>query len=336
MRCLRFALLIAVATTGAGDVTLVLASARAHGSALPVQGAALEDTGLHLIVAGSPSFRVDVDARRVARIDVPAAPGRTPSTVQRTGRAAVVIAGPCASCGRNQRAFLVRPGASRALPLGHAWNSAPAARGAWLMRFEGAGRCSLRLVSPTGAARPSHASRWASSLEGQSPPGLIVNRSLLEDPASGRVLLRAPGMLAAAGARVLRSPARGSLLLERLGDRRRRRLRWPSRYGYVHDARVSDSQARIAVWFEDGPVDQHIDVWTLDPADGRFQHVPGFPIAAEIKQTSLAWTPDGRLAILTRTRGRDALIVWRPSAPRAASGFLDLPPRSGSNALAAW
>jgi hypothetical protein len=38
-----------------------------------------------------------------------------------------------------------------------------------------------------------------------------------------------------------------------------------------------------------------------------------------------------------RTRGRAALVVWRPSADRSASGFLDLPPSSsGANALAAW
>lgn len=311
---------------------------------LPVPGVALRNTHLRLIVAGNPPLAVDVDTRRVSTINVPGASTNTtnpPSSVIQLGPiAALVGSAECASCGRNQPVFFVRPGDLNVTPVARALQVAPAGpnRGGWFLRFEGSGRCAIQRVGNDGQAQRAPPSRCTSELGGQTPPGLIVNRSLLEDPASGRVLLRASGTRAASGAYVLRSPANGRLLLQNFRTRVQHRLRWPSAYGFVQGAVVRPSRGQIAVWFISGPVDQHIDVWLLDLATRSFKHVPGFPVAAELKRTSLTWTADGRLVILTRIRGADALVVWRPGARKSASGFLQLPPsrEAGAQAVVAW
>ncbi len=310
---------------------------------LPVPGMALRNTNLRLIVAGSPPLAVDVDTRRVSAINVPGASSNanpSSSVIQLGTAAALVGSAECASCGRNQPVFFVRPGDLSVTPVGQALQVAPAGpnRGGWFLRSEGSGRCAIQRVGIDGQAQRARPSRCTSELGGQTPPGLIVNRSLLEDPASGRVLLRASGMRAASGAYVLRSPANDRLLLQNFRTRMQHRLRWPSAYGFVQGAVVRPSRGQIAVWFISGPVDQHIDVWLLDVATRSFKHVPGFPVAAELKRTSLTWTADGRLVILTRIRGADALVVWRPGARKSASGFLQLLPsrEAGAQAVVAW
>ncbi len=148
-------------------------------------------------------------------------------------------------------------------------------------------------------------------------------------------MLRASGMLAVSGKSALRAPAKRKLVLQDLRSRAGSPLRWPSRYSFTQAAAPSPKHGRIAVWFDNGPVDQHIDVWLLDVATRAFTHVPGFPIAAELKRTSLTWPPDGRLVILTSIRSHDALVVWRPGAKQAARTLLQLPP-SRSPTFAAW
>jgi hypothetical protein len=93
----------------------------------------------------------------------------------------------------------------------------------------------------------------------------------------------------------------------------------------------------IALEFVSGPVDQHIDFWILDTTKARMTHVPGFPAAAEIKQTAMTWTEDRRLVILTRIRGKNALVVWRPGQRRSASAYLNLLAREpGMHSMVAW
>lgn len=330
------------AAIGLATGSSAIAHPRSSGLGLPVPGVALRNTNLNLVVAGSPPLAVDVDRRRVAVINLPGtSTGGDLSSVIQLGPVAALIGGvECASCGHNLPVFLVRPGDLNVTPIGRAWQAAPAGgdKGGWFLRSESLGRCTIRRIGLDGQAHRARPSRCASDLGGQMPPGLIVNRSLLEDPASGRVLLRASGMLAASGAYVLRSPAKGRLVLQGLRARAQDRLRWPSAYVFAQGAVVRPNFGQIAVWFISGPVDQHIDVWLLDVAARRFKHVPGFPVSAELKRTSLTWTTDGRLVILTRIRGRDALVVWRPEAQRSASAFLTLPAtRSpGAQAIVAW
>jgi hypothetical protein len=331
------AFLTLAAVLGLVGGSRAVVSRTADARRLPVPGTTLRHSNLHLVVAASPPVTVDLDARRVSTIDVPGTPVRpgTPSVVALGRAAAVLGVVECDGCGRNQAAFLVRPGERRARPIGRAAGAAPAGRsGAWLLRVVSPQRCAIQRVTATGQSRP-RASRCAGILLGQTPPGLIVNNRLLEDPVSGRVLLRAYGMVAASGSFVLRSPARRRLLLQGIRTRAEVRLPWPSRYAFTEGAVPRPTGGQIAVWFVSGPVDQHIDVWLLDVATRRLAHVPGFPVAAELKRTSLTWTPDGRLVILTHMRGSDALVVWRPGARRSASAFLALPASRGDG-VAAW
>ena len=280
-----------VAALGLMSGSSAVAHSRSSASDLPVPGVALRNTNLHLIVAGSPPLAVDVDTRRVAAIYVPGtSTNGGPSSVIQLGRAAALIGSvECASCGHNQPVFLVPPGDLNATPIGRASQVAPAGvnRGGWFLRSQSSGRSTIQRVGLDGQAYRARRSRCASDLEGQTPPGLIVNRSLLEDPASGRVLLRASGMLAATGAYVLRSPANGRLVLQGFRSRVQDRLRWPSAYVFAQGAVVRPNDGQIAVWFISGPIDQHIDVWLLDVATRGFKHVPGFPVSAELKRTSL-------------------------------------------------
>jgi hypothetical protein len=314
---------------------------RSTTSSQPVPGGALRDSMLRLIVAGTPPFAIDVDARRVTTIHVPGKLDvNRPSSIIQLGAAAALIGGvACVACGQNQAVFLLRPRSDTASRFGEASRVVPAGRNAaWLLRSARAGVCSMQRVSLGGSEQPARASRCAGQLDGQTPPGVIINTSLLVDPRSGRVRLRASGLRAASGSYVLRSPASGKLLLQAIHGHLSRRLRWPSTYAFLQGAVPRPNAPQIALWFVSGPVDQHIDLWRLSVSTGRFTHVPGFPVAAELKRTSLTWTADGRLVILTRVQDRDALIVWRAGASQAASTFLDLPAsRSpGEHAIAAW
>lgn len=172
-----------------------------------------------------------------------------------------------------------------------------------------------------------------------------LRQSLLEDPTSGRVLLRASDIVAVSGNYVLGNPGYQRLLLENIHTRKQYRVRRPHDYGFLQGATVRASGGQIALRFlKSLIVDQVSDVWVLDVATRRLRHVPGFPLDADYKHTSVAWTADGRLVILTTIKRGDALIVWRPGARRPESGFLELPliqglypSRSGGQqAMVAW
>lgn len=328
---------IVAAVSGFGAGTDATSSKRAG----PVPGKALANTDLRLVVAGNPPLAVDVDSRRVSTINVPGRQSDVapPSVVRLRDAAALIGSVECADCGRNQAVFLVRPGGQDATPLARALHVAPdESGGGWLLRSDRSARCEIERFSANGETQSARQSRCAWELAGQTPPGLILNRSLLEDPMTGRVLLRASGMRAVSGAQVLRAPVQRRLLLHDFRRRTAKRLRWPSAFAFTQGAVVRPNSRQIAVWFISGPVDQHIDVWLLSVATRTFNHVPGFPLAAELKRTSLTWSADGRLVILTRVKGGDALIVWRPGERQPASGFLELPPSraAGAQTLVAW
>jgi hypothetical protein len=93
----------------------------------------------------------------------------------------------------------------------------------------------------------------------------------------------------------------------------------------------------IAVPFLDPPPAQYLEVWLLDPASGHFSRLRGALVEDAFKFTALSWSDDGRLVLLTRTHGRDALAVWRPGKRRFASGYVSVPARSvGNAAMIAW
>ncbi len=114
------------------------------------------------------------------------------------------------------------------------------------------------------------------------------------------MLLRASGTVAAAGKYVLRNPGHQRLLLENIHARKQYRVGCPHDYGFLQGATARASGGQIALHFLNSLiVDQVSDVWVLDVATRRLRHVPGFPLDADYKHTSMAWTADGRLVVLT-------------------------------------
>jgi hypothetical protein len=88
--------------------------------------------------------------------------------------------------------------------------------------------------------------------------------------------------------------------------------------------------------WEGGPT-QLLDVWLLDLRTRRWRQLPGMPVLAALKATSMAWTDDGRLLLLgSFDRVGGALAVWRPGQDRLAVRRLVLPAdRAGSDSFVA-
>jgi hypothetical protein len=59
------------------------------------------------------------------------------------------------------------------------------------------------------------------------------------------------------------------------------------------------------------------------------------PAVVSLKQTSMAWTDDGRLVLLAESGRREVVAVWRPGQARLALKTVRLPERaSGSDSFA--
>jgi hypothetical protein len=165
-----------------------------------------------------------------------------------------------------------------------------------------------------------------------------VRRTLLYDPRSGGVALRAPaGIIAIAGTRVLLAGPGRSFTLVDTRTRQRKRLRWPSELQGA-DAPATDPRGRfVALGFADpsrGDGKQALDVWLLDTLRGDLTRVPGMPALVELKRTSMSWTDDGRLVLLARSAGRDLVGVFRPGHRRLAVRPVRLRPRGASDSFA--
>jgi hypothetical protein len=127
-----------------------------------------------------------------------------------------------------------------------------------------------------------------------------------------------------------------------LTDRRtgvRQRIPRPSRVGQAGGGLLSPDRRLLAVEFGDpawdgGPA-QLMDVWLLDLRTRRWSQLPGMPVLAALKFTSMAWTGDGRLLLLGSFDGvGDALAQWRPGQDRLAVRRLQLPAdRAGSDSF---
>ena len=118
-------------------------------------------------------------------------------------------------------------------------------------------------------------------------------------------------------------------------------LPWPSQIGQTDQPAVQPNGHLIAVAFADpayqGSGTQVTDVWLLDPAARRFQHLPDMPAEVALKFTSMSWTADGRLVWLAETENHDVVAVWRPGERRIAVRPVRLPIRnSGSDAFVVW
>ena len=282
---------------------------------------------------------LDVDSGSSTYVrGVPVRKNGVVSVVPVGGRGAAIAAGWAADA----RVYGISRHDATAVDLGAGRDVAPAATrdAVWIQTVGGSG-CTIRGIALTGRttqrARPF---RCAATIAPGGRAGIIVNRTRVYDPKSGKVVLRTPaGVVAAAGTTLvlLTSPGKRFALLDSR-TRRQVPLRWPSTLG-AQDHPAADPRARfIALAFADpswgGAGKQVLDVWLLDTRTRELSQLPGMPAFVTLKHTSLSWTHDGRLVLLGRSAGRDMVAVWRRGQRRLAIKTVRLRTRSGSDSFA--
>jgi hypothetical protein len=303
---------------------------------IPIRG----QTGVRLVVAAKPPFVLDVDRGSVTRVaGVPSQKRGGLWVLSVAGRAAVIALGHWPEA----KLYAVSGRAARVVSLGTGQSVAPAGGGGavWIKTFRRS-RCALRGLRLDG--RPLGAPRafpCATTIYPGGSLGLIVNRTRVLNPRTGRTVLRTRwGVLAAAGSKlVLAGPGEQFTLL----DARRhtqRRFRSPGIVGGIPQPAVDPRGRFIALAFGDpawhGGGQQALDVWLLDTKTAKLTQVPGMPAFVSLKRTNMAWTHDGRLVLLAEGGGKEMVAIWRPGGQRLALKIVELPDRtsSGSDSFA--
>jgi hypothetical protein len=302
-----------------------------------LRGAALRGaTGLRLVVAAKPPFVVDVDSGRVAPLRAVPSPRRgTLSVVGVGGRSAVVVA---RAAWRRANLYGIRGKTASVSPLGTGSDVTPAANGrsVWVKSFQST-RCTLRELRLDG--RLIGAPRdfpCASTIQTAGSVGLVVNRTRVIDPRTGRTLLRTRwGVLAAAAQRLVLAGPNDTFVVHDTATGVKWRLPWPPTVGGLAGPAV-DPRGRFVTLAFANAAQQELDVWLLDTTTMRLTQVPGMPVFVSLKFTSMTWTNDGRLVLLARSNGRNAVAIWRPGQAQLAVKTLHLPARgnSGSDSFA--
>ena len=326
---------LAIAATVRLTATALPSSSREHRDPGPLRGVPLpRRTGLRLVVAGNPPFALDVDSgRTVALPRVPVLRHGVQSVVGVDGRGAVVVA---ESVWHRAMLFAVRGRARRVSPLGIGAEVVSAGGGAsvWIKRFSTRTRCTLARVRLDGMARrAARPIRCASTISPGGSLGLVVGRTRLVDPATGRTRLRTRwGIVAAAGRSLVLAGPRQTLTVVDARSGRERRIRRPRTVGGL-DTPAVDPRGRFVALAFANPTwngEQALDVWVLDTKTARLEQVPGMPVLVALKLTSMAWTRDGRLVVLGRRKERDFVAVWRAGQRRLAVKSVRLSERASN------
>lgn len=338
-------MLAAIALLAVAEMTSatgVVASQRAR-SPVPLRGVPLRgDTGLRLVVADRPPFVLDVDTGRVTPVrGVPPVKRGVLWVVGVGGRAAVVVA---ETVWRRAQLYAVRGGGARVSRLGTGADVTPAAdgRSVWVKSVARPSHCTLRQFGLDGRViRAPRQFPCASTIYPGGSLGLVVNRTRVLEPLSGRTLLTTPwGVLAAAGEKLLLTGPGSLFTLLDTATRAQKRRPWPSILIWLDEPAVDPQGRFVALSFAspawEGGSRQALDVWLLDTQTGKLTQVPGMPAFVALKGSSMAWTPDGRLVLLAHSDRRDMVAVWRPGQPRLAVKTVRLPDRadSGSDTFA--
>jgi hypothetical protein len=333
MRPIGFAVALALAFTVVGELS---ASTR-HGAGdpVPLQGVPLRGpTGLRLAVADNPPFLLDVDRNRVMRLrGVPKLSRGALWVVGVEGRAAAVVA----QSGRDADVYGVTGRAMRATSLGTARNIWPAdGRAVWVQRSVDPSRCSLRKVGLDGRLiRAPRAFPCTPRSDTAGLLGLVVRRTLVLDPRTGRTVYKARWGIYAVARRhlLLAGPGRQFTLVDPSSGSEKR-LPWPSALAGLDQPAVDPQGRYIALAFADpawqGGGEQAQDVWLLDTRTVELTQLPDMPAFVSLKFTSMAWTDDGRLVLLAESR-REVVVTWRPGQPRLAVKAVRLPERTGGS-----
>jgi hypothetical protein len=311
---------------------MLLAAGAAADEPVRLQGDPLTaPSGLRLLVADDPPFVLDVASGTSTRVRGLRELSNV-AVMSVGGRAGVVVAGSDVYAVQGPGARVTRLGAARAV--------VPAAGGGavWLKVTAGTG-CVLRKVRLSGRATGAPTRTpcgWFVQSGGSA--GVVVRRTTLIDPATGRVLYRARwGILAAAGQKlVLAGPGKSFTLVDvKTGSEQR--LPWPSVLSF-QDRPAVDPHGRFVVlafanpaWADDSgnTIGQVMDAWQLDTRTAQLTQVPGMPAFVGLKTTHMEWTADGRLVMLGEDDRRDFVAVWRPGQPALAVKTVRLPQRVG-------
>jgi hypothetical protein len=290
-----------------------------------------------LIWASAPPSIIDVDSGEVQRV----------SGVVRSSDSALwltpVPGGALAAAGspRSARAVLIHAdGSTRVLVSATSVVGAWDAPAAWALTRRPGGKCALRLVP---GERPAVTTRCG-SLEADGAAGIVVltdDGEVLVDHRTGRVRAQVRGDES------MLTPLRGELIFELatspsdgihrlslvdLASGRRRALRWPSDLADIDGVVAEPSGPLVAVGFASvASSPQGEDIFILDTRDGRFTHVPGYPILEDLKRSSVAWTRDGRLVLTIGLGDRMTLGVYRPGAREVSLRRIEPPPFAGSD-----
>jgi len=315
-------------------VALAVVAAAGAASPAPLRGVPLgERTGLRLVLPGEPTVVFDVDAGTKTPVRGIPATQRVVRVVG-VGRGAVV-----ALEGRWPNDVLYGVGGSRATRLGPGAATTPAGDGAvWIQRFVDARRCTFRKVALDGrtlrAARPFPCGAVSDPPGGRL--GLVVHRTRVVDPATARTVARTKlGILAVAGTKlVLAGPGKNTTVRDSATGQERS-VRWPSILAH-RDAPAVDPTGRHVVlafadpaWQSGGR--QALDLWLLDTTTAKLTQVPSMPAFVLLKETSMAWTRDGRLVLFAGTDAGHLVAVWRPGEAELAIKKVASPDRDGSS-----
>ncbi len=333
-------LIVALAVTVAAGLSARAAPSTLPGSEpMPLRGVPLDHpTGLRLVVAANPPVVLDIDTGKVSIVpNIPRMKRGVLWVVGVGGRQAVVAAR-SASAYPDARFYAVRRRGARVSYLGTGTNVTPAndGRAVWIQSLASRYRCLLRKVGLDGrmlrAPRPF---TCASASQGGSL-GLVVRRTRVLDPGTGRTVFRAHGgVVAAAGGKLLLAGPGKQFTLIDVATRAQRRLPWPSQIK-SGDSPAVDPHGRFVALAFSIPAPQTLDVWLLDTESAKLTQLPGMPAFVSLKYTNMAWTDDGRLVLLAQSRGRDIVAVWRPGGRRLSLKTVHLPERgdSGSDSFA--
>ncbi len=293
---------------------------------LPLRGVPLTSpTGLRLLVADAPApFVLDVDSGETTPITGLPTGGERVVSLVRVGEDALVASYRiCTECRSGPvMHYLLRNGSTAATPFARAFTAVGSrdGGGAWLFTNRRPRGCMIREVDLSGRdRRPPLLASCNTGLVAELPGGLLLNYAGPGGVEAYTVLVRRNGREVRyedwqaqplVGNLVLSGTDRLSgLTVHDMARRTNRRLSWPASRGFgVGNAIGEPSGPRAIVEFARYSPRHRLDVWVLDTRTRRWTHLPDMPAAIVPKETSIQWTPDGRVVILDGP----ALGVWRP------------------------